>query len=217
MTDDEMDIVVRTVWGEARNQTPRGMIAVVHVIRNRVSRPGWWGQGWIGVCRAPRQFSCWNDDDPNLPKMLALQPDDASYQMVKMRVIEALQLPDHTHGATHYHAKTIPTPVWARGIEPCAEIGAHLFYNNVRGSPVLRTRDDLPPIAQTGTVKGAATVGGATAAGMGIVQAAEALAPYASVAHVIAQAAPLVVLGLASAALVYVFVWRKRRRETEGV
>jgi len=40
-------------------------------------------------------------------------------------------LDDPTGGATHYHARGL-MPAWARGQDPSAEIGNHLFYNDVR-------------------------------------------------------------------------------------
>ncbi|MCA1941149.1 MAG: cell wall hydrolase [Caenispirillum bisanense] len=39
-------------------------------------------------------------------------------------------LADPTAGATHYHARGIHPP-WAWRLVPCAEIGRHLFYNDV--------------------------------------------------------------------------------------
>jgi spore germination cell wall hydrolase CwlJ-like protein len=37
---------------------------------------------------------------------------------------------DPTGGATHYHVRGL-LPAWAREREPSAEIGNHLFYNDV--------------------------------------------------------------------------------------
>ena len=34
----------------------------------------WWGEGYIGVCRKPWQFSCWNLRDPNYPYVSGARP-----------------------------------------------------------------------------------------------------------------------------------------------
>lgn len=39
-------------------------------------------------------------------------------------------LDDPTSGATHYHTRAV-SPPWSRGRRPAAEIGRHLFYNDV--------------------------------------------------------------------------------------
>ncbi len=73
----DIDVLARTIWGEARGEGIAGQIAVGWCIRNRVEmdlhndgRPDWWGEGYEGVCRAPWQFSCWNKNDPNFPYLV---------------------------------------------------------------------------------------------------------------------------------------------------
>ena len=62
----EVDILARTIYGEARNEGQSGMIAVANVIMNRVKRSrlnpisiALYGRGVIGVCQKKWQFSCW--------------------------------------------------------------------------------------------------------------------------------------------------------------
>ena len=40
---DPVDILARTIWGEARNQDRVGMEAVASVILHRARNPRWWG------------------------------------------------------------------------------------------------------------------------------------------------------------------------------
>ncbi len=135
--DQAVDTLARTLWGEARGEPVRGIEAVAAVVVNRVrvaERKGghWWGASVIGVCRKPWQFSCWNEGDPNRPKLLAVTASDpvfATCLRVARRAVTGL-LPDPTGGATHYHHVRIH-PSWARGHTPCAEIGRHLFYDTV--------------------------------------------------------------------------------------
>ncbi|WP_084536686.1 cell wall hydrolase [Azospirillum halopraeferens] len=135
--DAAVDTLARTLWGEARGEPVRGIEAVAAVVVNRVRRAErrgglWWGNDIIAVCRKPRQFSCWNADDPNRPKLLAVTAADpvfATCLRVARRAVAGL-LPDPTGGATHYHRIGI-TPSWSIGHAPCAEIGRHVFYDTV--------------------------------------------------------------------------------------
>jgi len=135
--EEAVDTLARTLWGEARGEPVRGIEAVAAVVVNRVRRAVaaggfWWGGSVIAVCRKPWQFSCWNPSDPNRAKLLAVKADDpvfATCLRVARRAVAGV-LPDPTGGATHYHRTGIH-PAWAAGSLPSAEIGRHLFFNDV--------------------------------------------------------------------------------------
>ena len=78
-TFDDISVMAGTLWGEARNQGDEGMIAVGNVIMNRVKAKSWYGDHIKGVCLKAWQFSCWNDDDPNKEKILALDWSDNAF------------------------------------------------------------------------------------------------------------------------------------------
>ncbi|KPF58012.1 hypothetical protein D621_07130 [beta proteobacterium AAP51] len=128
------------MWGEARGEpdAAAGMSAVAHVVLNRRDSPSWWGRSVIGVCRHPRQFSCWNAGDPNLPRLRAVTAANALFAQA-LQIAQALigMNPDHrgridpTGGATHYHAVGIPQPDWAQGQAPLTRIGNHVFYRDI--------------------------------------------------------------------------------------
>lgn len=133
-----VDILARTLWGEARGEPVRGIEAVAAIIVNRVrhaqARGGryWWGTSIEQVCQKPWQFSCWNEGDPNRAKLLAVTERDRSFRIclrVARRAVAGV-LDDPTRGATHYHTRAV-LPPWARSRSPSAEIGNHLFYNDV--------------------------------------------------------------------------------------
>ncbi|KPC52602.1 cell wall hydrolase [Amantichitinum ursilacus] len=134
---DAQDVLARTVWGEARggNGAEAGMTAVAHVVLNRVAARSWWGRTVVEVCRKPWQFSCWNLNDPNLPKMRAVTSSDAQFALalqIAGRAVAGTLGDDITHGATHYYATSMHTPPqWAVGRQPCAQVGAHLFFKDV--------------------------------------------------------------------------------------
>lgn len=129
----DQEVIARTLWGEARSQGIMGMVAVACVIMNRASMPGWWGTNLRGVCLAPMQFSCWNDDDPQAAKMHAPNLSDMAYYEARV-IAEILfnnALNDITNGADHYRAE-YAHPAWADGKIPtyiCGTMGSrHLFY-----------------------------------------------------------------------------------------
>lgn len=130
----EIDVLARTLWGEARGEGGGGMQAVACVVLNRVKIAQargsyWWGNDIIQVCQKPYQFSAWNRSDPNFRKLQSVDERDLYFatalRMARRAVVGALE--DLTHGATHYHADTI-SPYWARGEKPVAAIGHHVFY-----------------------------------------------------------------------------------------
>lgn len=144
----DMEMMARTIWGEARSETLRGRMAVGCVIMNRW-RSGKWFNGVdtnndsfesiSEVCQQAYQFSCWNKDDPNLPKLLAVRLGDKTFGeclVVANTVIEnsmdaRYAIRDLSRGATHYYVNGSPIPKWHTGQSPCAIIGRHLFFDNI--------------------------------------------------------------------------------------
>ena len=129
MTPDDLDVMARTIWGEARGEPLEGKVAVAWVIKNRADHPGWWGHGVANVCRQPWQFSCWNADDPNRAKLIGVTARDEMFRESLMAAAGVLSgnLPDPTGGANHYHARGI-APNWAAGEVPTVRLRHHLFY-----------------------------------------------------------------------------------------
>ena len=62
--------LAQTMWGEARNHGPLGMLAVGFVIKNRAhSGVNRFGSSIQAAALKPKQFSCWNKGYPNREKM----------------------------------------------------------------------------------------------------------------------------------------------------
>ena len=135
-TAQDMDTLARTIWGESRGESWLGKVAVAHVILNRVKTPKrrrWWGDTIHDVCTYPMQFSTWNQDDINRPKMERLTFDDETFReclAAASAAVHGLE-PDPTEKSTHYHTRAVE-PRWARGKEPVAVIGVHLFYRGIQ-------------------------------------------------------------------------------------
>ncbi len=132
-----VDLLARTIYGEARGEDVRGKEGVAAVVMNRVREARkrsrhWWGNTVEEVCLQPYQFSCWNAGDPNREPVLSVDPQDPVFQVclrIARRAVAGV-LKDPTGGATHYHAENVE-PVWSVGREPSAIIGRHRFYNDV--------------------------------------------------------------------------------------
>ena len=132
-----VDILARTIYGEARGEGLKGMEAIASVVINRVrfarNRGGyWWGATVKDVCLRPRQFSCWNESDPNCDLIKKVDGSDRVFalcQRIARRAVCGV-LPDKTRGAPHYHHRKA-NPLWAENAIPCAEIGNHIFYSDI--------------------------------------------------------------------------------------
>lgn len=133
----EIDVLARTIFGEARGEPIEGMEAVANVVLNRVrvaTKKGtyWWGNNIIAVCQKPYQFSCWNRSDPSYQRLINVTGSNIHFatclRIARRAVIGALK--DNTNGATHYHADYV-SPYWARGEAPVKTVGRHIFYRLV--------------------------------------------------------------------------------------
>lgn len=131
----DLDIVARTLYGEARGESFKGKKAVAHVLINRTKTTT--GQfrkddTLATSCLRHVQFSTWNANDANFDKMYSIDVGMPIYRECIRAILEALDEPDFTEGARHYYSISIPEPIWARGHKTCFEEGKHRFYNDVR-------------------------------------------------------------------------------------
>jgi N-acetylmuramoyl-L-alanine amidase len=136
MNAGDLDTMTRTVWGEARGESYEGKKAVAHVILNRFARKYRRRMTLTTVCTDPRQFSCWNADDPNLAKLKLINLYDADYRVCARAVLDAVEAHvakrDPTKGSLHYHATSMGFPKnWGEPQTPAVRIVNHLFYNTV--------------------------------------------------------------------------------------
>lgn len=133
-----VDILARTIFGEARGEDIKGKEAIACVILNRVKKANdnggsfWWGNSIEEVCTKKWQFSCWNKDDPNYEKLMSVDNTNSVFIICKRIARRAVcgLLKDFTFDSTHYHTKNI-TPSWSKGKAPACEIGNHYFYNDI--------------------------------------------------------------------------------------
>ena len=97
---------------------------VIRTYENAKERRRLWESHWT--------FSCWNSNDPNREKIIAMGSGHKVFDTcvrIARRAISGC-LNDETSGATHYHTLNV-NPPWSRGRPASAEIGRHLFYNDI--------------------------------------------------------------------------------------
>ena len=129
VTHLDIDILARTIWGEARGESQQGRIAVGWVILNRTMHRRRWPDDVMGTCLEKYQFSCWLDSDPNRDKMRGVTFDDPVFRRcyeAAVAVCNGSEV-DPTQGADHYHTTSI-SPNWADKSKVTCTIGHHRFY-----------------------------------------------------------------------------------------
>lgn len=127
-----LEIMARTIYGEARGESLPSRAAVGKVILNRQKSPRW-PHTIAEVCLQPYQFSCWNSKDPNRAKIIAV--DERDQVLCDCRKIAELSLSqyttDLTEGANHYFTTALigtdHQPSWYDPAKVTAQIGAHVF------------------------------------------------------------------------------------------
>lgn len=136
MKENDIDILARTIYGEARGETDLGKMAVASVILNRYKAKKWFSGSTIAeTCQFCvkgskfHQFSCWNESDPNFKKLISVTNEDAQFSKcleIAKKYISG-ELKDVVCGACHYHTVNV-LPKWAKNKKADFLIGNHLFY-----------------------------------------------------------------------------------------
>jgi uncharacterized protein (TIGR02594 family) len=136
-TEGDLLVFARTLYGEARNQAQKGIEAVAQVVLNRVNKR-FFGTTVRDVCLYPKQFSCWNRNDPNYTKIKNASPGSTTEFDLCLQVAQAAltaTMPDHVGPDTlHYHATYIAKPSWVtKSSNPIVTLreGSHIFYKDI--------------------------------------------------------------------------------------
>lgn len=129
------DCLAKNIYFEARNQSDTGMIAVSHVVLNRVDSNKFPNDICSVVTQAKKrggklirhkcQFSWYCDGLSDYPR------DKVAWEHAKRLADDAYRLHDVgfdvTNGSTYYHAKNV-NPSWASAFERVVDIDDHKFY-----------------------------------------------------------------------------------------
>ena len=130
---DELVLMGKTIYVEARGEDSEGQRAVAHVILNRFKERPKYGADLAGVCWKPKAFTGWNEDNPNRARALRVTLSNSLILRVCTRAaLTAFDEYDFTQGSTHYHTKDIENvPKWAFGHRPIYTHLNHVFYNDI--------------------------------------------------------------------------------------
>ena len=138
-TSDPVDVLSRTLWGEARSTGASGMRNVASVVLNRAAHPRWWGNGVISVCLEPYQFSCWLASDPNCEKLKQVTSQSDPWFTIAIGIANSAisgKLIDQTVGADSYYALSMPhAPSWVSRATHTYSDGWHSFWRVELAAP----------------------------------------------------------------------------------
>jgi len=120
-TPEELDILYRIAWAEARGEDDKGIILVINVIINRMNSPVFPKQNTVrDVVFAPNQFEPTRNGEFN-----RATPD----QRIKDLVHKALRGTDFSRGALFFNAVRLRDTSWAgRNRTHAFDHGGHSFY-----------------------------------------------------------------------------------------
>lgn len=128
----DVEILAKTIYGEARNQSDDAMRGVASVVLNRFH--GHDAGSIADVCLKPRQFQAWQSP-VNLIAMNAASPTNPAYArcLSIAQAAVAGTLPDNTGGAWFYYSPPVVNPPKSWGaVTFTKRIGAFSFFR--RGS-----------------------------------------------------------------------------------
>ena len=133
---EDVLLAARTVWLEGRGETYTGKRAIAHVLINRTDyKKGDADHSLAATSLRHRQFSGWNENDPNRIKVQKANMDNKAFRECVRAVLQAIDEPDFTNNSRHYMTKARRNRGWPRSWgkprTPIAKAGKHLFYNNV--------------------------------------------------------------------------------------
>lgn len=154
-TAHDLDILTRTILGEAMGESDAGQYAVTWTILNRLADPRWpmfSNENTIAAVAQDRkpgskygQFSAWNPSDAGGNSLVSRYgPETPEYQRAQRNALAVLngQVADLTEGAVYYYTpKGMPggkAPSWWNQSESergtgYTQIGTHKFSGRVQG------------------------------------------------------------------------------------
>lgn len=151
-SDEDLDLLTRTIAGEAGGESYDGQVAVAQVIRNRMNDSRF-PNSIKDVVMQPKQFSAWNSGVGGNSIPQNLDPNSDMYRTSREAALAALsgEVADVTGGATHYFSpagmqdhvnkgeQSNLLPSWLeaeasrRGEEGNVTIGGHIFTGRSEG------------------------------------------------------------------------------------
>ncbi|MDQ6418046.1 spore cortex-lytic enzyme [Paenibacillus sp. LHD-117] len=113
---NELDLLARIIYGEARGEPYEGQVAVGAVVMNRLASPSF-PNTVKGVIEQPRAFTAVDDGQ------YYMKPDATAYRAA----LEAVRGYDPTGGALYYFNPDTATSSWIWSRKQVGKIGRHIF------------------------------------------------------------------------------------------
>jgi N-acetylmuramoyl-L-alanine amidase len=208
--DHDIDIMARTLFGEAKANDADDAKAIAWVIRNRLSyQKKRWGLSLADVCLARLQFSCWNSNDPNRKRIT-----DASYEnnawlrrcrKIAQNVVDDIYI-DPTSISTHYHTPAVK-PKWSKGKQPVYITKGHKFFNDIDTSSPPKKLSHKQKVAAVTTTSVAATTAAVTTIDPSVI--AEHAPTLISIVNAVKELNPFVALAVISVVSLGGLIWWK--------
>ena len=123
MRSVQCKMLSEALYYESRSESDKGVIAVAHVILNRVNHPTLWPSTIKGVVTQPYQFSYRHDG--SMDKGFTEKRQYVRVATIAAKVIDGI-IPSPVAGSTYYHHKSI-SPYWSKVKRKVAQIGNHVF------------------------------------------------------------------------------------------
>jgi len=132
----DIELLTLCIYGESRGEGLDGMLGVGSVVFNRAKKPCWWGHDIKSVILKDRQFSCFNEDDPNVEGLGTIARSfNASVMFLPVLrrcywIAKGLlegYLASNVLDANHYNTTGVD-PAWDDKMKLIRTIGKHEFF-----------------------------------------------------------------------------------------
>ncbi len=146
-TSENTNYLAATLVGECRGEPIEGIIGVANVVRNRALAAN---SSFREICLAPKQFSCWSEDDLNFGLVREILSQLENGNEIKDPTIRQCiaiasiidDLLDNTGGAKNYvtaqrhqlaKARGSTVDQWIMKMRATVVMGKHVFLIETRG------------------------------------------------------------------------------------
>lgn len=123
MKSEDCRVMAHASYYESRNQSDEGVVAVMHVIKNRVAHKAW-PDTVKGVVYQKNQFSyLWDGSTKK-----AMKKEQHKRMAVLAHKVLNGEVESSVADSVFYHTRYIKKPLWARNNCVVTTIGSHVFY-----------------------------------------------------------------------------------------
>ena len=123
MKSEDCRVMAHASYYEARNQSDEGVVAVMHVIKNRVAHKAW-PDTVKGVVYQKNQFSyLWDGSTKK-----AMKKEQHKRMAVLAHKVLNGEVESPVADSVFYHTRYIKKPGWSKRVTKVGVLGDHIFY-----------------------------------------------------------------------------------------